>query len=282
MRQAILVIAVLFSCTLHAQHLEVGLMLGGSNYEGDLAPSSVFDKLGATRVAFGGFARFNFNNYLAARLSANYAGVTADDSNASNVNSVRRNLNFKSNILEFGLTAEINILGYQPYNLERVFSPYLFAGIALYRFNPKTEFQGQTIELQPIGTEGQGLPQFPEREFYSLTQFSIPFGGGLKYALNDAWNIGVEIGLRKTFTDYLDDVSTTYVGDAEMLEARGELAAALSNRSGEPVMAGATRGNPDVQDWYIIGGVTVSYNFLDNGLVGFRRKSGKNTGCPTF
>ena len=107
-------------------------------------------------------------------------------------------------------------------------------------------------------------------------------GAGLKYALNDAWNIGVEFGVRMTFTDYLDDISTTYVGDAELLEARGELVAALANRSGEIRNAGDPRGNPDNKDWYFIGGLTVSYNFLDNGLVGLRRKSGKNSGCPTF
>ena len=283
MRKAILLFAFVLPIVLQAQHMEVGIMVGASNYEGDMAPSSITKKISETNVAFGGFARFNFNNYLAARISANYATITGDDTNfEEGTSNRRRNLNFSSNILEFGLTAEFNILGYQPYNLERVFSPYIFGGIALYKFNPKTDFEGQQVELQPLGTEGQGLPQFPERQFYQRTQFAIPMGAGLKYALNDAWNIGVEFGVRMTFTDYLDDISTTYVGDAELLEARGELVAALANRSGEIRNAGDPRGNPENKDWYFIGGLTVSYNFLDNGLVGFRRKSGKNSGCPTF
>lgn len=282
MKKALYTIAFILPFLLNAQHTEIGLMVGASNYEGDMAPSSITKKFGETHPAFGAFARLNFNDFLAAKVSANFATISGDDANAESSGRLRRNLNFKSNIIEFAVTAEFNILGYQPYNLERVFSPYVFAGIALYKFNPKAEFQGNLIELQPLGTEGQGLPQFPEKTPYKLTQFSIPFGGGLKYALNDAWNIGVEFGLRKTFTDYLDDVSTSYVSDAELLEARGELTAALANRTGELRETGEIRGDPGNNDWYMIGGVTVSYNFLDNGLVGFRRKSGKNSGCPTF
>ena len=265
-----------------AQHTEVGIMVGASAYEGDLAHSSIINKIQETRPAFGAFARYNINNYVAARLSFNYGVLTSSDSNSDQDERLQRNLSFRSDIFEFSLTGEFNILGYQPYNLEKVFSPYIFAGIALYRFNPKAELNGETIALQPLGTEGQGLAEFPEREFYSLTQFSVPFGGGLKYALNDSWNIGIEAGLRMTFTDYIDDVSTTYAGDVLLLESRGETAAALSNRTGTPIETGASRGQSDVNDWYLFGGITVSFNFLDNGLVGFRRKSGKNTGCPTF
>ncbi len=265
-----------------SQHTEVGIMVGASAYEGDLSHSSIAKKLQETRPAFGAFARYNINNYVAARLTFNYGTLTSSDANSKLENRNRRNLSFRSNIFEFGLTGEFNILGYQPYNLEKIFSPYVFAGIAVFKYNPKAELNDEWIELQPLGTEGQGLAEFPEREIYNLTQFAIPFGGGLKYALNDSWNIGLEAGLRMTFTDYIDDVSTTYVGEGLLLESRGELAAALSNRSGAPIEAGESRGKADVNDWYIFGGITVSYNFMDNGLVGFRRKSGKNTGCPTF
>lgn len=267
---------------IRAQHLEVGVMVGASNYSGDLTPSKIGPILKETHPAFGAFARYNISNHLAARLSFNYGSISGDDATSKVAGRANRNLSFRSNILEFGLTGEFNILGYQPYNLEKVFSPYIFAGIALYKFNPKAKYEGDWIELQPLGTEGQGLTQYPERKPYNLTQFAVPFGGGLKYALNDSWNIGLEAGLRMTFTDYLDDVSTTYVSDAELLEARGEVAAALANRTGQPVTTDNGRGNPDNNDWYLFGGVTVSFNFMDNGLVGFRRKSGKNTGCPTF
>ncbi len=271
-----------FQYSVNAQHMEAGIMVGASTYQGDLAPSSLWSSIGETHPAFGVFARYNINRWGAVKLGVNFGTLSGDDSVSKNEWRKTRNLDFRSNLLEFSLTGEFNILGYQPYNLEKVFSPYLFGGIAVYKFNPKTKFDGEWIELQPLGTEGQGLSQYPERTPYKLTQFSIPLGIGAKYAINDTWNIGIEIGARKTFTDYLDDVSTTYISDTEMLEGNGELAASLANRTGEPVLTGQGRGDAGDDDWYIIGGVTLSINFLDNGLVGFRGRNSKKSGCPTF
>ena len=124
---------------------------------------------------------------------------------------------------------------------------------------------------------------------YSLSAISIPFGIGVKYALSDKINLGLEMGARRTFTDFLDDVSGTYVSYPELLAGNGELAAALGNRTGElmesnePVIVptGTQRGDLKGQDWYFILGVTVSYNFLDNGLMGSRGRSRGKSGCKT-
>ena len=107
-------------------------------------------------------------------------------------------------------------------------------------------------------------------------------GAGLKFALSDTWNLGVEGGFRRAFTDYLDDVSMSYVEESLLLE-KNPLSAALANRSGNPIAAGSARGNDKVSDWYAFFGVTLSKNFLDNGLVGSRKRGRKSkTGCPTF
>ncbi len=260
---------------------EAGVMVGISNYAGDLAPKNVWGSLGETQAAYGGFVRYNFSTHIAAKLGVNYGTISADDANAALESQQQRNLSFKSGILEVGLTGEFNILGYQPYNLERVFSPYIFAGIAWYRHNPKTFYEGEWVELQPLGTEGQGLDQYPDRDFYSLSQFSIPFGGGLKYAINDKWNLGLEGGVRYTFTDYLDDVSLSYVERDLLLNApdrNGALAVALADRAAEPRAAGRGRGASG-NDWYLMIGLTVSYNFADNGLVGSRGRGRKGNGC---
>ncbi len=283
---AIFFICFLFS-HLQAQHFEVGLMGGASNYQGDLMSSGISPLLKETHIAFGGFARYNINDWMGAKFSVNYGQISGDDANSSDNGRVNRNLDFRSNILEFSLIGEFNILGFQPYNLERVFSPYVFAGITYYKFNPQAEYQGQWYDLRSLGTEGQGLASYPERDFYDLTQFAIPVGAGLKYAINDLWTIGIEVGIRRTFTDYLDDVSTTYVDADELLQARGgtfgEAAVALSDRnlSGATFSDGQQRGDPSNNDWYTMSGITISYNFLDNGLVGSRGRRGKN-GCPTF
>lgn len=282
MKQFFILLIAIMPITISAQHLELGVLAGISNYQGDLAPSSIKTSFGQTHAAFGGFVRYNVNNYVAAKFGVNYAKISGDDAVSDNSSRLKRDLSFESKVLEFGLIGEFNILGYQPYALEKVFSPYIFAGISLFKFNPTAELDGTRYDLHPLGTEGQGLEQFPDRKPYKLLDISIPMGAGVKYAINDKWNIGLELGVRMTFTDHLDDVSTTYVDDALILEANGEIAAALANRSGEPKFTDDGRGNPNNNDWYFIGGLTISYNFLDNGLVGSRGRSGKKSGCPTF
>jgi opacity protein-like surface antigen len=275
--------AIMGTTKLSAQHFELGLMGGASNYQGDLVTNKSMIK--ETHAAFGGFARYNLNDWVAAKFNLTYGKISGNDSKTQNT---ERNLSFRSNILEFGLTGEFNILGFQPYNLERVFSPYIFAGVAMFKFNPQAELDGQWYKLQPLGTEGQGTSEYPDRDYYKLTQFSIPVGIGLKYALNDLWTLGFELGARKTFTDYLDDVSTSYIDQEVLLNSRGsygEIAAALADRNltGTPYPAGRNRGDSSGnKDWYSIAGITISYNFLDNGLVGSRGRRKGRMGCPTF
>jgi len=283
----ILIFIILFIPVLASAQMEVGLMAGASNYQGDLAPESTGASFGQTHAAFGGFFRYNITNHITARLNVFYGTLSGDDAKAESNWRKERNLSFRTRVLEAGLTCEYNILGYQPYNYEKVFSPYIFAGITGFRYNPEAYYDNRWIELQPLGTEGQGLPDRPEQ--YSRVSFAIPFGFGVKYAINDKWNVGLEAGFRKTFTDYLDDVSTEYVAYNELLVGNGELAAALGNRTGEylgtepvSVATGTGRGDSEDDDWYFIGGITLSYNFSDNGLVGARRKNGKRSGCPTF
>jgi opacity protein-like surface antigen len=280
-----MVCLVIFKNTSQAQ-LEAGISVGLSTYQGDLAPNSISGSFSQLHFSGGVFGRYNVNNYIAAKLAVNYAKLSASDANAATESQQRRNLSFRSNVFEGALTAEFNILGYQPYNFERTFSPYIFAGVAFFHYDPQAFIDNEWVNLQPLGTEGQGIDGFEEE--YNLYQFAIPFGIGVKYALNDQWNIGLEVGLRKTFTDYIDDVSGVYGDNSVIAAGNGELAAALNDRSGEitnePVVRtpDSQRGNADKDDSYIITGIFISYNFADNGLVGGRRKSKRKTGCPTF
>lgn len=256
-----------------SQHLEVGVMAGISGYDGELAPGAFSGRMSIIHPAAGFFGRYNLNDFFAVRLGLNAGRMSGDDGLSDNT----RNLNFESSLIEASLIGEWNILGYQPYNLYRIFSPYLFAGVATARFNPITEYDGQDVELQPLGTEGQGLSGRPS--LYNLTVLSIPVGVGAKVALNDLWNVGIEAGVRFTRTDYLDDVSTTYAGYDELLNARGELAALLADRSGTGQAAGNPRGNPDDNDLYFFAGVFLSYNFMDTGLAGARSRTKRGRGC---
>lgn len=270
-----LVLFLFLPSFLFAQHSEVGIMVGGSLYRGDLTQSESFVNLRETHVAFGGFYRYNMGDYVGIKLAINHGSISGYDSKSNDQIQQNRNLSFKSSVTEVALTGEFNILGFQPYGLYRPFSPYIFGGIAVFKFNPKTKYEGDWVALQNLGTEGAD---------YKLFQFGIPLGLGVKYALNDTWNIGLEAGARLTFTDYLDDVSTVFLDENTLLENGGELAVALGNRSSgdDAFQAGDPRGNPDKRDMYFIVGLTISYNFLDNGLVGFRNKfRGSRNGCRT-
>ena len=148
---------------------------------------------------------------------------------------------------------------------------YYTTGINIFKFAPQTTLlspsgQFELIDLQPLGTEGQGLPGFEDK--YSLTQINIPFGIGFKFQLFDNIELGFEFVPRYTFTDYLDDVSRDYVNYDELMAANRPLAARLANRTGEylgtgpiKVETGTPRGDPEGNDWYFFGAAYVAYNF---------------------
>jgi len=263
----------------------MGFGVGGTQYSGDLDAPDFNTNLKQTQFAFNIFLKYNINQRFGIRASYMRGKIQASDSNSSALWQLRRNLSFSSNINEFAGVVEINAFKFDPYDDRTSFvTPYVFGGLAVFKFNPTTEYLGQTVNLQPLGTEGQGLPGYDEK--YSLTQLSIPFGGGIKMRLSEKMILGFEIGGRKTFTDYLDDLSGFYP-DYDIIRAgNGELAAALSNRKGEyinpdlnnPTAPGDVRGKASIKDYYLTGMVNFSYRF-DN-LFSFSGNQG--VGCPTF
>jgi len=165
-------------------------------------------------------------------------------------------------------------------------------GLAVYHFDPYA-FNGSTekIYLKPLSTEGQGLPGYADRGPYSLTQAAIPLGAGVKFAVTDNLHLGLELGLRKLFTDYLDDVSTNYADPNDLLAGRGQLAVDMSYRGddvGNPAYPekGAQRGSAKRKDTYYFTGLHLTYRLGSNsggrGLFGGGgRKGNKNgIGCP--
>jgi len=264
-----------------SQKVEIGLFGGASNYSGDLTPDYGI-VLSETRPAVGGLVRYNPNNFISLRFGITSAYISGSDENWDDPALRERNLSFRSNILEASLIAEINLPGY---DVEmKKFSPYLFFGIAGFHHNPMALYQGEWIQLQPLGTEGQGTSAFPDRKKYSLYQAAVPFGLGAKFGLGSGLTLSAELGVRMTFTDYLDDVSTTYVDPNVLILENGELAYRLSNRTGElpgrdrPIDYGNgdPRGNPDIKDSYVIAGFTFTYTLG----VPMSGGGGAKEGCP--
>ena len=147
---------------------------------------------------------------------------------------------------------------------KKPFTPYAFIGVAFFHFSPKTLYKTNWVDLHALGTEGQGINGYPEP--YKLNQWDVPFGGGIRLSLSNHINFMFELGLRKTFTDYLDDVSGQYVDLDLLRQENGALASILSNRSldesGNQIpLTGEPRGS-SAKDWYVLTGVRLSYNFI--------------------
>ena len=257
--------------------LDFGPYLGGSNYMGEFT-DGYMPLWNKTKFAGGLICRYNYGPYLTFKGTAIYGKIEGSDKNfASDAYRGRRNLSFKSDIVEFSVQGEWNIRGYEQTKASYGWSPYLFAGVSVFRFNPKAQFNyqsymmdaslqaqdGDWIELHPLGTEGQETTKFNDKRRYSLTQLSVPVGLGAKWQLDDYWAFGFEFGVRKTFTDYLDDVSSIYVDNIIVGGASGPMAVALKDRSMEvgqtPFENGDVRGNAATKDWYVIGGLTLTY-----------------------
>ncbi len=269
----LLLLGILMAPALWAQRSEAGIMLGTSYYLGDL---NVDQHFGLAQPAGGLLYRYNLNPRWAFKMNAYYGEIVGDDASKAGENQ-QRNLSFKSGVLDIGAQMELNFFRYFTGSQKSYFTPYIFGGVALFSFNPKAEYNGEWYELQPLGTEGQGTTAYPDRKTYSLTSVSFPFGLGFKYSLSRKVCIGGEWGMRKTFTDYLDDVSTTYA-DPDVLRAENtEMAAILADRSiqvtGEPpIEPGMQRGNSKNKDWYSFAGLFVTVK------VGSKR----NSTCTDF
>lgn len=235
---------------------ELGVLLGGSYYLGDL---NQFRHFYGTQPAAGLLYRYNFHSRISLRANLTYGQVEANDADATEEINVNRNLNFKSDIYELGAGVEFT---YLPFFLGKndIYkgTAYVLAEVGIFRMNPKTEYNDEWIELQPLGTEGQGS-DLSSKKNYSLTQICIPLGVGVKFSLGKKAALSFEYGIRKTFTDYLDDVgSNSYVDPVLLAEANGPLSAELSNKSLDGSRFGK-RGNSSTSDWYSFFGTMITF-----------------------
>lgn len=243
-----------------AQSYEVGFFGGVSTYKGELQ-QSLFDYR-QSKPAGGLLIRKNLNNHWAQRIALNFGTVEASDSKSDEGFKKNRNLSFRSRVLDIHYLIEFNFFPYQIANPATFFSPFVFAGINVFQFNPQAEIKGQWYDLQPLGTEGQGTSNYPDRKKYNRVQVAIPIGGGLKFKMSRRFGATIEAGARRTYTDYLDDVSTTYADKSVLLAANGELSALLSDRSldGQSIdNTNRQRGNASDNDWYMFTGITLNY-----------------------
>lgn len=271
MRYLIIAISLFISISaVQAQRgWEAGGLVGVSHYFGDLNTDfRLTDPGRALAVA----ARFNFNERICLRFSANYGEVSAYDSDSENLFEQARNLSFQSNILEGNAQLEFNFLPYLHGTKDHFFTPYILAGLSTVHFNPMTEYEGDLVELRPLGTEGQF-----KGETYRTSSLAVNYGFGLKLDINYYWSINVELSGRRMATDYLDDVSTVYADKDDIEQIHGEIAAILSDRS-IPVEGvdqnlltapGRQRGNASTNDSFAYFRVGIMHYFGDLKCPGY-------------
>jgi Domain of unknown function (DUF6089) len=240
------------SSVCYAQEWQAEIMAGVSGYNGDLTQQRISIK--QLRPAFNLNIKYNSGDFINFRGGIGYGRIGADDKNNTNQLLKNRNLNFKSDIIELNFITEINLFDPETYTSY----PYVFGGLGLFHFNPFTyDNNNKKVFLRPLSTEGEGLKEYPDRKKYKLNQVCIPIGIGWKWALNEKWDISYEFGYRFTFTDYLDDVSTTYVNLTTLANEKGREAAALSYRGPGPFIDGDVRGNPKTNDIYYFAGIKI-------------------------
>jgi hypothetical protein len=272
MKTPLLFTLLLLSGTGYSQYrLDAGIVAGVSNYLGDIGGGAgtrrdfVSDlKLAETKPCWGGFVRYKMNRNLYLSVSYHDVQIAGDDKLSSNPGRKARNLSFRNDIREFSIEGQYSLYTindlFHTYRFRNSFRTYVGLGIAGFYHDPQALYQGNWVDLRPLRTEG-------EIQAYSKFGLAVPFTAGFSFTFNKSYRIGWEIGWRKTFTDYLDDVSGRY---AQPTAVANPMAASLANRTGELHLPenttlnyapGNKRGDATHDDSYLFTTVSISYVF---------------------
>ncbi|MCB0409602.1 MAG: hypothetical protein KDD29_05245 [Flavobacteriales bacterium] len=285
MRKLLFIIALMLSISFtgYSQYyVDYGISAGASNYLGEMGGgagtrrSGIADmKLDYTKWALGGFYRYRMSNRFAVKGFLNYIRISGDDSKTLNPARRARNLNFKNDMFELGANFEMYV--YRVNDVGRTgrystdFNLYLFGGVAAFYSNPKGQKDsGEWVSLRPLQTEGVA---------YSTINFSIPAGLGFYYTINRKYRLGMEVGWRTTFTDYIDDASDKYISNYDGIsnktnqdvidEVNLTLDPSEKPLSTKAFEIGDKRGDPEHNDSYLT--ATVNFSWAIRGRSKFYR-----------
>ena len=242
------------SISTFAQKVEFGIHAGLANYTGDVAQHMI---LSETKIAGGIFARLNFNNTWAITAIGTQLRVSGSDENFSY--NKARNIKFRTDVTELAGLVEFNYFKYGTGVRDKRFTPYVYWGLGAAFFNPQGFYQNEWYDLQQYQTEGKA---------YNGIALVMPMGIGIKWMPNKKMSLEGSLGFRKTYTDYLDDVSNTYIDPSKQLNEKGIIGAALAdpsynlNEGAFINKAGYQRGNPDFNDFYFVTNISVTYRIF--------------------
>ena len=249
----------------YVQQGEFGITAGAAHYFGDLNTRAAINR---PKPALGIFFRKQFGNYVGVRINAHYAQLGYSDIYSKNDYQRTRNLSFNTNIWELAIQGDFNFFKFIPGDEDHLFTPYVTLGIGVFTYDPYAYLDGKKEFLRPLGTEGQ-LIGYKGRKSYSTMAFCVPLGAGIKYNISEKMNLSFEISQRFTNTDYIDDVSTTYIGKGRFQTLPSGLpstAGLLQDRSYELDASnilgveGRQRGWSKQKDQYIMAEIGISFN----------------------
>ena len=275
MKKYILALLVLSSLLLkvtaqdaYEQLGEFGFTVGAAHYFGDL---NTRGKINRPKPAVGIFYKKQYNNYLGIKVSAHYAQLGYSDIYSKDDFQKRRNLSFNTDIFELAVQGDFNFFKFIPGDRYYSFTPFVALGLGAFSFNPYSYLEGKQVYLRPLGTEGQNIDYLDpttgvKRSPYGSLAICFPIGAGIKYNLSNNVNVSFQITHRLTLTDYLDDVSTTYVGIDKfpVLNGQTSIAGVLQDRSYETGaligVEGRQRGLSKQKDQFIIAEIGISFS----------------------
>lgn len=289
---------------------EVGFNFGPSFFLGDLGGNSGKGTNNLKDINFeftkfmkGAFITMYPKNWIGLRVAADITYLEGDDAiiNTTGIDELwrkQRNLDFKTNIFEGYVALEVfpTMFLYKNADYEPRLRPYVLAGVGMFHFNPKgslTDGAGNKswYYLHPLRLEGQGMPEYPYSKPYKLTQLNIPYGGGIKYFASDRITVSAELLYRKTFTDYIDDVSKNYIDPANYTKYLSSQEASLAYKLSDKAVgiifpgmtrypAGTQRGDTKDADTYISLVLKVGIRLGPIYESAFARSAARQTRCP--
>lgn len=252
--------------SLYEKHSDISFGIGTANYYGDIAPITRPIQSTIQNIRWNASFAFtrHFSPHFSGRASLSWVRIAGDDNKFEGVVGLEplymRNAHFRNDIQELAITGIYNIIPEaRSYRNRSQWIPYVFAGIAVFHHNPvakvPTDYVGseaapsEWVSLQPLNTEGQGLTGYPDQP-YNLFNVNIPFGMGVNYKINKKVDVGFEVGLRYTFSDYLDDVGGNYADKNDLLSI-SNLSAAMGHRENEKFAAYSGKDRePFIRNYY--------------------------------
>lgn len=252
----------------------LGVFGGASAYSGELTaseqmgfPSDQLASVGYAQYAVGASLSYQWHPHMGLRAFAAYGRVRGDDAESNSARALARDLAVETELFELSLQWTYDFApSYRGIYQRPGFSPYVFGGVGGVWYRPGAdinlgEINGR-VDLREFRTEGQAEP-------YNQWALVIPFGMGARIKLAPRWDLRLELGLRKTFTDYLDDVSGATEGRGGRFPLPSELDGLTGIRTLVAYQAETLtdvfqkedlrRGNPETDDWYAFGGIHLVY-----------------------